>query len=140
VEQAIALLQSYTIDFGNGPPLHYFVADASGRSAVIEYLAEEMRVTHNDRPWQVATNFVLAQEQFAGADSPCWRYNRAYEKLLETGGALSRGEAMVLLANVAQRNTVWSVVYDLSHGHVDVTMGRNYERVHEFVLTMENEG
>ena len=34
VEEAVALLGSYNIDWGSGPALHYLVADASGQSAV----------------------------------------------------------------------------------------------------------
>jgi hypothetical protein len=135
VEEAIALLEGYTIDFGS-PPIHYFVADASGHSAVIEYLDGKMAVLRNEKPWQVSTNFILAEESPTGADSPCWRYNLAYEMLEQKDGDLSQTAAMSLLQDVSQRNTMWSVVYDVTNGDIQVAMGRQYDQVHSFELRM----
>jgi penicillin V acylase-like amidase (Ntn superfamily) len=38
VGEALDLLESVNIDFSGGPPLHYFIADASGKSAVVEFV------------------------------------------------------------------------------------------------------
>ena len=136
VDQAIALLRNYTVDFGDGPPIHYLIADTSGRAAVIEYIAGEMIVSPNEQGWQVSTNFIVAQEQPEGNGSTCWRYNRAYETLEHAGGALSQREAMDLLREVSQGNTVWSVVYNGTSGDVSIAMGRHYDRVHDVNLRM----
>jgi hypothetical protein len=96
-----------------------------------------MVVTRNEGPWQVSTNFILAEERPVGAGSGCWRYNLAYERLAQAGGVLSRADAMVLLEDVSQPNTMWSVVYDLAGGAIDVALGRHYERVHSFRLPIE---
>lgn len=133
VEEAVSLLQGVRVRFGN-PPLHFFVADASGHSAVIEYVDGEMVVTRNEEPWQVSTNFILAEERPVGASSSCWRYNLAYERLAQANGILSAADAMSLLADVSQPITVWSVVYDLDGGAIDVALGRRYEQVHSFHL------
>ena len=133
VDEAISLLQGYTIDFGS-PPIHYLLGDRSGHSAVIEYLDGEMTVLRNDQPWQVSTNFILAQERPVGAGSPCWRYNRAYSRLEQSQGAISSAEAMSLLEDVSQANTMWSVVYDMTGGDVQVAMGRQFNQVHSFHL------
>jgi hypothetical protein len=137
VEGAISLLGDYTIDFGE-PPIHYFVADASGHSAVIEYLDGKVDVVRNDEMWQVSTNFLLAETRPEGADSPCWRYNRAYERLEQAEGTLSSAEAMSLLEDVAQENTMWSVTYNVTRGAIQVVMGRQYDHVHSFRLRMQN--
>ncbi len=137
VEDAIALLGGYTVEFGGGPPVHYLVSDASGGSAVIEYIDGKMNVLRNVQPWQVSTNFILALERPEGATSSCWRYNRAYAALERTEGALFRDEAVSLLEEVSQPNTMWSVVYSLTGGKVSVAMGRNYDRVHSFALKMQ---
>jgi hypothetical protein len=136
VEEAIDLLSAYRVDFGDGPPLHYLIADAAGHSAVIEYVDGEMTVLHNETPWQVSTNFVIAQEKPEGADSRCWRYNAAYETLEKAVGAMSGAEAMALLAEVSQANTMWSVVYDLADGEIEVAVGREYDRIRAFRLRM----
>jgi hypothetical protein len=47
---------------------------------------------------------------------------------------LSTPEAMDLLAEVSQPGTQWSVVYGLSSGDVEVTMGRAFDRPHRFHL------
>ena len=38
VEEAVAIFRRTAIDFCGGPPLHYLVADATGASAVVEYV------------------------------------------------------------------------------------------------------
>ena len=53
------------------------------------------------------------------------------------GGVLTVVEGMDLLSDVAQENTQWSVVYDLSHGGTHVVMGRGYVRTHTFQLGRE---
>ncbi len=137
VEEAVALLADYTVSFDE-PPIHYFVADASGHSAVIEYLDGEMIVQREEQPWQVSTNFILAEATLTGADSGCWRYNLAYTRLEEGQGILSQTDAMSLLQDTAQPNTMWSVVYHMGSGALDVVMGRQYDRVHSFRLKRQN--
>ena len=41
--EAVAIFRRTAVDFTGGPPLHYLVADATGASAVIEYVAEVSR-------------------------------------------------------------------------------------------------
>jgi hypothetical protein len=134
VEEAIALLRSVHVVWDGGPPVHYLVADATGHSAVIEWVAGELRVTHADGSWQVSTNFVLVEQQPQGAQSPCWRYNHVYERLSASAGALGADEAMALLEQVSQPNTVWSAVFNVSQGEIAVVMGRDYAQVHRFRL------
>jgi hypothetical protein len=137
VAEAMQLLDSVNIDFGEGPPLHYMIADAYGASAVVEFIAGEMVVLPNSAPWQVSTNFLISQEQPQGADSSCWRYNKAYAALQHSGGTLSSGEAMELLEDVSQEGdypTLWSVVYNLSQGSLTLAMDRNYQQMLNFAL------
>jgi hypothetical protein len=137
VDEAIALLQSYNVRFQGGPPLHYLVSDVAGQSAVIEYVDDEIKVLPNSVPWQVATNFVISELEPEGAESPCPRYNLAYDTLARADGRLSGHEAMALLEGVSQPNTIWSVTYDLEDGDVAVAMGRDYDQVHRFALDMK---
>jgi hypothetical protein len=134
VEEAVALLEGCNIDFGGGPPVHYLLVDAAKRSAVVEFVDGEMRILPDRESWQVSTNFVISEAMPEGANSECWRYNLAYDTLAHVGGAVSREEAMDLLEGVSQPSTIWSLVYDLVSGDVDVVMGRNYETVYRFRL------
>jgi hypothetical protein len=134
VQEAAALLDDYNVDFAGGPPLHYLAADPSGRSAVFEFAAGELVVLPNEAPWQVATNFVIAEEMPHGATSSCWRYNTAFAALQEAEGHVSGEGALALLAEVSQGNTMWSVVYEQNGGDVQVVVGRQYAQVHSFRL------
>lgn len=136
VDEAVDLLQGYNITWGNGPPLHYLIADAHGDSAVIEFVSGQMNIVRNQQPWQLATNFVLSGKSPEKARSLCWRYARIQETLEATSGRISEAQAMALLDGVSQPLTVWSVVYGLTTGNISVAMGGNYEQVHQFQLGM----
>ena len=58
VDEAIAIMESYNIDMEGGPPIHYLIADASGRSAFVEFYQDDMVVIANETEWQQATNFL----------------------------------------------------------------------------------
>jgi predicted choloylglycine hydrolase len=142
VDQAISLLENYNIDFEPGPPLHYLISDSSGNSAVIEFIDGEIRVIRNSEQWQVATNFVISHSRSQDRASHCWRYGRAYHILEQAEGNISENEAMSLLDDVSQSgrvHTLWSAVYDMTTGHIQVAMGRKYAEAHEFTLEMERE-
>ena len=121
VDEAIAILESYNIDWGSGPPLHYLIAEKSGKSALVEFSQGEMAVIPNRDPWQTATNFLVS-ETGASAEGSCWRYDLILEQLREGNGQLNPGQALNLLGEVAQESTQWSVVYGISAGEVRVVM------------------
>ena len=129
VEEAVVLMGKYNLDFNGGPPLHYFLADASGDSAVVEFIQGKIQVFPDQHPWQVATNFLISAERPEGADSSCWRYNLAYSTLQQAGGTLSLQRALDLLESVSQPGdyaTRWSIVYNLTTKEIALVMGRAY--------------
>lgn len=138
VDEALSLLPAYNIVWGGGPPLHYLVADASGDSAVVEFIGGEMKVLRSKDPWQVSTNFVISGQNPNSAKSLCWRYRKAYETLEQANGDISRLEVMDLLDQVSQDLTMWSVVYDMTGGKISAVMGRDFDRVDEFELRMQD--
>lgn len=136
VSEALELVDDYNIDFGN-VPIHYLIADVSGNSALVEFLDGKPVVMKGDRPWQVATNFLVAEEQPEGANSSCPRYNKLYSNLEEKNGKIDSQQGMAMLKEVAQQGdfaTRWSWVYDLAQGKAYLAFGRNYEQVYEFSL------
>lgn len=139
VDEALALVENYNVDWGGGPPVHYLVADAAGRSAVIEYISGEPVVLRATEPWQVSTNFIISEATPEGANSACWRYNRSCQALEQAEGRLSPAEALALLEAVAQGSTIWSAVYDMAGGGVRVAMDGDYAQVYEFRLEMAAE-
>lgn len=134
-EEAVEIMQSYNIDFTGGPPLHYLVADATGKSVLVEFYNGEIHVLANDKPWHVATNFLRSAVSDPD-DGNYWRYNEISTQLTEKAGQFDRRVAMQLLADVAQNNTQWSVMYQMSNGTISVVMGQQYERVHQFQLDL----
>jgi hypothetical protein len=135
VEEALVLLRDYDVAFP-AACVHFFLADATGRSVIIEYIGGEPVVIENVEPWQVVTNFLVSEEQPQGNSSPCWRYNVAYQQLALTNGAVTAPQAMAIAAAASVPETNWSAVYNLTDGGVDVAVGGNYDRVHHFTLPM----
>lgn len=133
IEEAMAIFQSYNIDPGGGPPLHYLIAEKSGRSVLVEFAEGEMISIMNHQPWQLATNFLVS---LAGEnpESHCWRYDLISSELSATAGILGSSQARDLLQSVSQENTQWSTVYFLSTGEIQVVMGRKYSAYHRFEL------
>ena len=126
VEEAVKVFTTHNINFDGGPPLHYLVADATGKSAAIEFVDGEVVAL----PIQTAVNFTLSgtDESTRMADA---RYRTATEGL--SPGMDWRG-AMDLLSEVQQGHTQWSVVYSLKDHTVRVATDRQFDRVHELTL------
>jgi hypothetical protein len=133
VDEAVDVLRSYNIDFEGGPPIHYLIADRSGRAALVEFYQGEMVTIPNESPWHLATNFLRASAG-ASADGMCWRYDTIRQRLTEPEGHLTTQDAVDLLEAVSQESTHWSIVYEMSTGSVDVTMGQHYDDVHALHL------
>jgi len=131
VDEAATIMQSYNVDMGGGPPLHYLLADRSGRAILVEFYQGQVVVipNENDAAWHLATNFLRASVE-GDAEGQCWRYDTLRQRLAEAQGGFTAPEAVDLLAEVAQGGTQWSVVYGISRGDVHVVMGRQYDDVH----------
>jgi hypothetical protein len=130
VEEAVNIIKQYNIDFTGGPPIHYLIADATGKAVLVEFYQGEMHVIGNDHPWQSATNFLRSS-----VDNPkgnCWRYDKINARMNEKQGLLDSTSAMQLLSEVAQDNTQWSVVYQMGRAEISIAMGRDYADIHTF--------
>jgi hypothetical protein len=135
VDEAIGILQSYNIDMGGGPPIHYLIADASGKATLIEFHQGQMEVIPNLSDWHQATNFLVTPVK----ESPlgrCQRYDTIHQRLTETEGQLRPRGSMALLDNVSQNSTQWSVIYEMSSGKIHVAMGRAYDEVYTFKMKL----
>lgn len=137
VDEAVILLQSYNIDMAGGPPLHYLIADPSGRADLVEFYQGEMVVIPNEKRWHLATNFLRSSVS-GSPTGQCSRYDKIDQTLTETQGELTSQDAADLLASVSQLVTQWSVVYHMRTGQITVTMGRQYTQPpHIFHLTLK---
>ena len=133
VDEAIEILGRYNIDMGS-VPIHYVIASALGESAVVEFYQGQMIVFRNKLPWQVATNFLLA-DTYGEAQGQCRRYDLIEKRLMELDGRVTSQAAFRLLEDVSQEITQWSIVYHLTSGDIQVVMGQDYSgTIHEFHL------
>ncbi|MGC5012157.1 linear amide C-N hydrolase [Streptosporangium sp. DT93] len=126
VDEAVAIMRRYDVDFTIGPQVHYLIADATGRSVVVEYARGRLNVI-DDR---MLTNFTMT------GTSPAQRRADGRYGTLARGLPAARdwSDAMGLLRSVAQTHTRWSVVYDLTDATARVVTGQRWDRVHTVPL------
>jgi len=124
VEEAVALMRRYDVDFTGGPQVHYLIADRSGRSVVAEYGGGKLHVI-DDR---VLTNITMA-----GTGRRERLTDTRYRTLAE--GIGTSADALDLLRRVAQPHTRWSVVYDLDAGAARLVTGQRWSRVHRLAVS-----
>lgn len=133
LDEALELIQNVNIDFSGGPWLHYLISDRQS-SAVVEIHSDRIEILRSQQPWQAATNFILAGLSEEEADRSCRRYKKASNTLEAAQGVLEPLAAMQLLKDTSQENTVWSVLYNLRSGEIQIALGRDYADVHLFDL------
>ncbi len=129
VEEAVELISKYDLHDSAGTSYHYMIADATGKSAILEWVygtditdndgsKRELVVTYNDNDarigsreeeanYQWITNFIIEPNYYeddtkkAGWD----RYNTLYDGLSKTNGIVKDEQAaMDILASVGRRS------------------------------------
>jgi hypothetical protein len=133
VDEAVELFRRYNIDFSGAVPIHYLLADPSGKAVLLEFHDQKLMQLPNLYPWHMATNHLRC---LATGNGGCWRYETLFNRLVGKKGKLDPAAAMQLLGEVRQDSTQWSVVYHMNSGEVDVVLGANYDMVHTFQLEM----
>ncbi len=157
IEEAIGIVQSYDLHDSANTSFHYMVADASGRSAILEWVCgddvtdndgntRKLVVTYNDADEQIGeaeaaagyqwmTNYIiqpgyyLSDKDKLGSD----RYEHISSVLSTTDGVVQdEWEAMNLLGQIARRT--WKPVKDAYTPHSVV-----YNLTERSVLWVSNE-
>ena len=133
VEEAIHYTEKYNY-FYDVAPLHYMVADASGHSAVIEFVDGKMVVTKAENKYQAVTNFTLFDNPTKTGFGKN-RYDNILNVLEKQGGIISEEDALELLkSNVIPGDEQWSAVYNLTQKTLSVTFSGDYKNIHRFKL------
>ncbi len=142
VDEAIALLEQYDMNSSIGSAHHLSIADASGKSVVVEYVNGEMLVTQT----KVVTNHYLADcdKQGVGSEQSHLRFDTLSA---HTGPADEKG-VRDLLESVAQKNypqtegsyekTMWSIVYCPLGRCADFYFAEKYD--HSYGLLLQEKG
>ena len=131
VDEAVAIASAYDLHDSAKTSYHYMVADASGRSAILEWVSgsdatdndgakRELVVHYSDddaylgeaeasSEYQWITNFILQPGYYddsAESDKKGYdRYERIYEELSKTGGIVSDEEAAMDILGIVGRRT-----------------------------------
>ena len=142
VDEAIALLSQYDMNSSIGSAHHLSIADATGKSVVVEYVNGEMLVTET----KVVTNHYLADCEKQGVGSE--QSHLRFDTLAAHTGPLDGMGVCDLLESVAQKNypqsadsyekTMWSIVYCPAGLCADFYFAENYE--HSYGLLLREKG
>lgn len=131
VEEAVEIASAYDLHDSAKTSYHYMVADASGKSAILEWVngtdatdndgtKRELKVTYNDADshigdmeastdYQVITNFIIQPgyyDESPAEDKKGYdRYERIYEELNKTGGIVKDEQAAMDILSIVGRRT-----------------------------------
>ncbi len=143
VEEGIELMAQHDMHSIGNSNLHFQLADATGDSAVIEYVNGEMRVLRSEANGQAVTNFFLSadvKEEYRDGED---RITILQAALDENKGIVTAEKAMQMLESVKavhdfdqlsgmDYNTSYSIVFNNTTHSMDVCANMNYETVYSF--------
>lgn len=137
VEEALALLRSYDLQGSMGLMVHFALADATGRSVVVEYVNQEMVVTETP----VVTNFYLApgEKQDVGTEQSHTRFDLLTQQLAQQE-TMTEEEVRDALDGVSKDNfgefesTEWSIVFNLRTKEATYYHRENYQQPYRFAI------
>ncbi len=145
VDEAVELLKSYDMHASAGGCYHFQIADATGRSVVVEYVEDEIKVVEAKDGFIAATNFYLSDVPFDYEAQGLDRYEGMKETLTEKDSTLKIEEGMALLLKVALTGTApdaqgrsystqWSSIYDMTGKVLYLCADRDSREVYSFSL------
>ncbi len=143
VDEALELLSQYDLHASMGWMVHFAMADATGRSVVVEYIDQRMVVT--DTP--VVTNFYLTPGDKYGIGTAQSRVR--YETLmdtLESAKKLEMKDMQDALESVSKHHfsdgetTEWSIVFNLSTGEVWYAHREDFTRWYDLQWSGQKRG
>ena len=90
---------------------HFFIADSSGKSVVLEYVQDQWRKISGDKSWRVLTNKPVYNVSDEKLKKKCWRYRSISGTLERAKGNVDWKAGLKILQDVEQKGTTWSVIY-----------------------------
>ena len=140
VEEAVDLMRGYNIYFSADIYCHYIIADASGKSVLVEYFDGGLQVVPTEQSYQIASNFIAYNGVNIGEGfSEFERYDAVEAAIQNNGERLSEAQAVDLLAEVGayyegEDRLQWSVLYNLSNLDGTIFAHRNTDNTINFQL------
>ncbi|MBR3387056.1 MAG: linear amide C-N hydrolase [Bacteroidales bacterium] len=139
VDEALDLLRGIDMHSDIGAAHHYAMADASGRSVVVEYVDNEMVVV--DSP-AVANHYLCEAKFNVGLIESDHRYEHLCRQFEETGGTMAPEQLASAIESVSQPThgegflgTAWTVLMDLTNRKVTYFSRRHFDNPFHFAIT-----
>ena len=155
VKEAPAMLEQYNMCMDTDTAsYHFFMADATGDYAIVEYTGENVNINHPENmevlrdndTLRCVTNFYVSptmlETEFGGYSSHGRdRYNNLRAGLLKYNYNVTPSQALELLKVVAQGPnddksstgfTQWSQVYNLTKRRLTLNLTREWDKTFEF--------
>ena len=136
VDEAVNLAAQFTpfdLD-SNSLNGHIMIADAAGRSVILEYTQDEWRVIPGDTSWQVMTTSPVYNVPDLELRDKCWRYRGISEALEQQQGVTDWEAAIEILQGAQQQGTTWSVAYSLPTTELYFCVYQNWDTVYRLRL------
>ena len=138
VTEAIELLKGIDMHSDIGSAHHYAMADASGKSVVVEYVDNKMVVVESP----AAANHYLCEEKLnVGLEEGDNRYASLCERFDQTGGVMSEEQLTEAIKVVSQPEikgkflgTAWTMIMDLTHPSVTYYSRRHFDKPFHFKI------
>jgi hypothetical protein len=137
-DDAVEILKQYNVHFV-AETCHFMIADASGKSVVIEFINGETIVTPIKESWQVCTNHQIHGANEEQRDERCERYRTASDQLANASAAAGISDVMRVMESVSKEHwTMWSSVYDLTSKKYRIAYRRHYDKPYDDSLIEPN--
>lgn len=138
VDEVIQFVQNYNIP--HFAYEHLFVADAEGRSIVLEWHENKLAVIAREGSYQLATNFNLLKPE--SGYYPCYRFD-AGKVLLESGPGedsdLHLRAVLEAMHSSVNYPTLYSYVFDLKEQKITLYNFHDFTKKAELSLALELE-
>lgn len=128
--EAVALLKQYDMHASAGSNYHFQIADATGNTAVVEYINNKLIVLD----LTCATNFLLAPGQWNDKGDGYDRHEIITCTLNDTKNTLTENLAMDLLQKVSLDDTQWSVVFNNTKLSAVYCIQKDYNSTYSFSI------
>ena len=137
VDEALDLLRGIDMHSDIGAAQHYAIADASGKSVVVEYVDDQMIVTETPA---VTNHYLCEAKHNVGLKENDLRYDQLCERFNQNGGVMTQEGLTDAILSVSQASregfwgTLWTMVMDLKNPSVTYYSRRHFDKPFRFEL------
>ena len=137
VDEATTLLRGIDMHSDIGAAHHYAMADATGKSVVVEFVDNEIVVV--DSP-AVANHYLCEAKFNVGLEEGDHRYEQLCRQFEETGGAMDLEQLTASIESVSQPahdgflGTAWTAVMDLTNPSITYYSRRHFDKPFKFAI------